>query len=243
MSFQLELPHNVVFIAGGILGWLIVLILVSRHYLKRQEKPSFWKVILVVLVGMFSFTINLNLMHVSTKLSILPLGVWILVGLLSKASWQTYRAFAWIGFWANFIFLFTTLMSGFMDNWVYPKEDASTYISDLENAYIVAIHPSGLQAVLNKERFQDQLRDVEAVDIMDMGLEWYQESSMESEPYYQKEHFPYALLGALPRWGSGRDSTMYIQDDGKGLLITTANQSYYYRSKEPLIDMGVRHDE
>jgi len=243
MSFQLELPHNIVFIMCSIFGWLIVLILVSQQYLKQKEKPAYWKVILIVLVGMFSFTINLNLVHVSVKLSILPLGVWILVGLLSKKSWQTYRPFAWIGFWANFIFLGTALMSGFMDNWVYPKEDASTYISDLENAYIVAIHPSGLQAVLNKERLEDQLRDIQSADIMDMGLEWYQESFMESEPYYQKEHFPYALLGTPPRWGSSVNSSIFIQDDGKGLLITTANHSYYYRSKEPLIDTGVRNDE
>ncbi|OAB39228.1 hypothetical protein PMSD_04680 [Paenibacillus macquariensis subsp. defensor] len=240
MSFQLvELPNNVVFIVGGVLGCLIVLILVSRHYLKQQEKLAYWRIILVVLVGMFSFTINLNLFP--AKISILPLGVWILVGILSKKSWQTYRTFAWIGFWANFIFLGTALMSGFMDNWVYPKEKASTYIADIENAYIVAIHPSALQVALNKERLQHQLRNVQSADVM--GMEWSRESIMESESYYQKEHFPYALLGTLPRWGSGLDSTIYIQDDGRGLLITTSTQSYYYRSKEPLIDMGVHNEE
>ncbi|OAB46122.1 hypothetical protein [Paenibacillus glacialis] len=241
MSFQLEVPHNIVFISCAILGWLIVLILVSRQYLKQQEKPTYWKVILVVLVGMGSVTTNLNLLQFSMKVSILPLGVWLLVGMLSKKSWQTYRPYAWIGFWANFIFLGTTLMTGYIDNSVYPKEDASTYIADLKHASIVAIHPSAHPATLNNERLQTHLSDLQSADVL--GMEWNRNSALESEYYYQKERFPYALLGTLPRWGSNLNSSIYIQDDGRGLLITTSNQSYYYRSKEPLIDMGVRNDD
>ncbi|WP_438347369.1 hypothetical protein ACP8HI_16915 [Paenibacillus sp. FA6] len=243
MSFHLDLPlsYNVVKSLCTILGWIIVIVLVSRQFLKQQEKPAYWRVMLVVLLGIFSFTINFNLFHISLKLSILPLGVWVLYGMLRKKSWKTYRPFAWIGFGANFIFLGTALMSGVIDNWVYPKEDPSTYIADIEHASIVAIHPSATPAFLNKERFQNELSDLKSATIT--GLEWHRESVLESGSYYRKERFPYVLLGALPRWGSGLDSVVYIQDDGRGLLITTPNQNYYYLSKEPLIEMEGRNDE
>lgn len=243
MSFHLDLPlsYNIVETIGTILGWIILLVLVSRQFLKQQEKLAYWRVMLVVLLGIFSFTINFYLFHISLKLSILPLGVWVLYGMLRKKSWKTYRPFAWIGFWANFIFLGTAIMTGFIDNWVYPKEDPSTYIADLEHASIVAIHPSALSASLNKEQLQNHLNDLQSATIT--GLEWHRESVLESGSYYQKERFPYVLLGALPRWGSGLDSVVYIQDDGRGLLITTPNQNYYYLSKESFIDMGVHNNE
>ena len=241
LNIELPLPSNIITALCTILGWIIVLVLIFRQYLKQEEKPSYWRVILVVLLGMFSLTTNLNLFHMSMKISILPLGVWILSGLVSKKSWRTYRPFAWIGFWATFIFLGTTLMSSTVHNWVYPKEDASTYIADLDHASMVAIHPSAPPASFNKERLQNHLGDFRTANIM--ALEWHNESVLESESNYQKERFPYALLGTHARWGSGLNCVIYVQEDGRGLLITTANQNYYYQSKEPFIDMGVRNDE
>lgn len=241
MSFHLEMPNNIIFISCGIFGWLIVLILASRQYLKQKEKPAYWRVIIVVWVGLFSFSINLDIFHIPMKLSILPLGVWIVYGFLTKKSWQKYRPFAWIGFWANFIFIGTALMSGFIDNWVYPKEDPSTYISDIEHAIIVAIHPTAQPACFNKDRFQSQLSDVQFADVL--GMEWYQDSVLESGSHYHKEYFPYGLLGTTPRWGSGLEPLIYLKEDGRGILITTSNRSYYYLSKEPLIDWGGCNNE
>lgn len=43
-------------------------------------------------------------MEAEVKLAVLPLGVWILYGIFSKKnegkSWDTYRKFAWLGFFA-----------------------------------------------------------------------------------------------------------------------------------------------
>lgn len=75
--------------------------------------------------------------------------------------------------------------------------------------------------------------------------QWYNESFPEiieeeleeEEEVAQQtfERFPYILLGASPKWGSGYESTIYIESDGKGMLISTEKEQYYFRSSESIL--------
>ena len=70
--------------------------------------------------------------------------------------WQTYRSFAWLGFCANFLFLASTLIAIPFHHVIYPKDEPSTYISNVENASILNIHPSAKDLSLNKESLLNQ---------------------------------------------------------------------------------------
>lgn len=234
MQFQFELPNNIIFIALSLLGWGLIITLHWRQYLKQQEKPAVWKIVVIALVGMFSISITTTLFQTPAKISILPLGVFFIYVLLRKPSWQIYRKYAWIGFWSNFILLTVTLLSASIHHFVYPKEKLSTYIANINDAAIIQIHPTASEAVFNKEQFKKQLQNLEPIAV-ESDL-WYQASVFESEPYYHKERFPYQLIGVEPRWGSGLRTVIYVEDNGKGFLITTPDQQYYYRSKESFLE-------
>ena len=104
---------NIVFLVTGILAWSSIIFLAYRVYKKQSVRPKVWKILLVMFVGLFSFSINWNMFDTMVKFPILPLGVWILYFILKgrEERWQTYRSFAWLGFWANFIFLASTLIA------------------------------------------------------------------------------------------------------------------------------------
>ena len=68
----------------NIFAWIIILILIRRIYVKQEFRPKVWKMVVVVFVGLFSFSINLPFMDQQIKIAILPLGVWILYGIYSK---------------------------------------------------------------------------------------------------------------------------------------------------------------
>lgn len=235
MPITFTLPNNIMFLAGGIIGWCIVLYLMIRRYKKQEKKPVIWKMIIVTWVGLFSFSFNLQMFGQSAKLAILPLGVWILYLFFRKRSWHTYRRFAWLGFLANYIFLVVSLLFGAAHQAVYDKEDPSTFLADLRKAEIIGIHPAAQEVAFDSERFARMLDELQAGDMSD-SLDWYYQSRDEQEPYYQKERFPYALIGAKSSWGSGLHASVYIELDGKGLFLSTPDRSYYYRSEKPLIE-------
>ena len=240
MSINLELPNNIIVILTSALGWVVVILLVLRHYLKQSEKPPIWKVLLITLIGLFSFTTNLNVFGTPVKIPILPLGVWIIYGFLRNTSWGTYRVYAWIGFWANLVFLATALLVIPVHHWVYPKAEVSTYIANVDHAELLRIHPSAVEGNLNDELLEHQLEHLQLTT--SDPVQWAHNSIKDFEEYDQKERFPYQLLGTLPKWGSGLSLAIYMEDDGHGILITTEGQQYYYRSEEPLIE-GVAHRE
>lgn len=240
MPITFALPNNIMYLAGEIIGWCIVLFLMIRRYKKQEKKPVIWKMIVVVWVGLISFSFNLQMFGQAAKLAILPLGVWFLYLFFRKRSWHTYRRFAWLGFLANYIFLIVSLLFGAAHQAVYDKEDPSTFLADVRKAEIVGIHPAAQEVVFDSERFASMLDELQAGDMSDSAdwyyqstLDWYYESKHE---YYQKERFAYALVGAKSSWGSGLHASVYIELDGKGLFISTSDRSYYYRSEKPLIE-------
>lgn len=231
------IPDNILEVAAALLGWLALLFLLIRQYRRQEAKPRIWKMLLAAFVGLFSFSFTIPLFGQKTSVAILPLGAWILYFLLRHRSWPTYRKFAWIGFLANYILLTAALLSGFAHGAMYARNDPTTYLADLQGAKIVGIHPSAREVSFNEELFADSLDEATAADMSSM-YERYLEARQEESPYYEQERFPYALLGAKASWGSGLRFSVYLEDDGKGLLLATADHYYYYRSEKPLLEWG-----
>lgn len=233
-----DFPFNVIANICGVLGWSVISYFVYRTYKKQMVKPKVWKILFVLVVGLFSFTINWNMFDTMVKLPILPLGVWLLYFALKRKdkSWQTYRSFAWLGFFTNFIFLLSTLTAIPFHHMIYPENNPSTYISTIENASINLIHPSAKDRSLNKEKLLEQLHTMRQETIF--NDKWYEETYMNDESNLRNERFPYQLIGSLPKWGSGFHTIIYIEDDGKGILLSTQKKQLYFRSEDSMIERG-----
>ena len=78
MVIDFDFTINAVAIITGLLAWSSIVFLAYRVYKKQTVKPKVWKILIVMAVGIFSFSINWNLFNTMLKFPILPLGVWIL---------------------------------------------------------------------------------------------------------------------------------------------------------------------
>jgi hypothetical protein len=241
MVFNVDFPIDIVEISVSIVAWAIIILWMFPTLKKKQVKIKIWKVIIFTFVGIFSFSINWSILGSFIKLPVLPLGVWILYGWYYKSkkdTWMNYRVFAWIGFFSNFLFIFATLVSTLVHGMIYPKDEPSTYISNIEQASIIKIHPSGNYQTINGKILQKQIEMQEKADIY--NEKWYEETWQGETPKY--ERFPYQLLGVLPKWGSGIQSVIYIEKDGKGILIDTPQKQFYFRSEEAFLE-GVNKND
>jgi len=227
---------SVVELVTTILGWLVIVYFAYRIYKKLSEKPKVWKVLVVTWIGLFALSFNLPMFGSMVKLSILPLGVWILYGVFRKkeAQWQVYRRFAWLGFIANFIFIITTLVAVPIHQMLYPENDPSSYISTIHDASIIHIHPSAEKRSLNKDILDKKLVLLKEEPVRSM--DWYYETDQYNQDKKVIERFPYQLIGYKPKWGSDLNSIVYIEKDGKGLLISSTKKQLYFRSEHSLIE-------
>ncbi|WP_040205318.1 hypothetical protein [Neobacillus jeddahensis] len=229
---------NAIGVFTGILAWSVIGFFAYQIYKKQMVKPKVWKILMAILVGLFSFSINWNMNETMFRIPILPLGVWILYFFCKgKAGrWQTYRTFAWLGFLMNFVFLFLTLVSIPIYHMIYSENEPSTYISTVENASIITIHPSAKNPTLKEEKLLKQLSSMSQEKIY--SNQWYDDTYKNHELIDRKERFPYQLIGASPKWGSGLNTIIYIEDDGKGILISTPKKQLYFRSEESILERG-----
>ena len=221
-----------------ILAWCVIAWIAYRLYKAQSEKPKIWKVLVVILVGLFSFSFNTEIFGTVMKISVLPLGVWGLYAYFRKNNdeWQTYRPFAWFGFAANFIFLIFSLLAVPIFQVMYPENEPSTYLSNIDDASIIPIHPGVKHQELDKENALSTILDFSKEPIH--STDWYNGANLEYDSTNTEEKFPYQLIGAIPKWGSGLISVVYIEDDGKGLLISTLKEQRYFRFKDSLIEVG-----
>ncbi|MGG1675599.1 hypothetical protein ACIFOT_07580 [Neobacillus sp. NRS-1170] len=237
INYNFDFSFQLVPFITSILAWCVIPIIAYRIMKKQQVMPKAWKVLFCVLVGLFSFTINFPPMwDTPIKISILPLGVWILYAFLKRKEgrWKTYRRFAWLGFWANFIFLAAALIAVPVQNAIYPKNELSTYMSNVENASIRSIHPSGKKRVLDTDTLLKQIHNMNQEKIQ--GNQWYQEKEIRDEQSTKKnERFPYQLFGTTSKWGSGLKPIIYLEADGKGILVSAPQKQLYFRSNESLL--------
>lgn len=219
----------------GAVAWAIIVTIALQMYKKRTVKPTKWKAIVAIIIGIFSFTINWNMSGTQIKFPILPLGVWILYWILKGRgdSWTIYRQFAWLGFWANFIFLLTSFVTLPVQQTLYPQNEVSTYISNINQASLVKIYSPAKDDSLNKENLQKQLDTMIQEPLY--SEDWFY-SNMDSKKKY--ERFPYQLIGSSPKFGSGLKVIVYVKNEGKGLLIVTPNEQLYFRSQNSLLQRG-----
>ena len=228
--------NNVVEVSVTIIAWCVIAWIAYRLYNRQSEKPEIWKVLVVMLVGLFSFSFNTEMFGTLMRIPILPLGVWGLYVYFRKKNeeWQTYRTFAWFGFAANFIFLIFSLLAVPIFQVMYPGNEPSTYLSDINDASIIPIHPGVKHQGLDKENALATILDFSEEPIQ--STDWYYGPNLGEDPTNIQEKFPYQLIGAIPKWGSGLISVVYIEEDGKGLLITTPKEQRYFRFKDSLLE-------
>ncbi|WP_153731427.1 hypothetical protein [Sporosarcina obsidiansis] len=239
--FRIEVTFdfNIINFVFTILSWITVGFIAIKIYNKQSVKLKAWKILIVLVAGLLSFSVNVNWFDMPLRLSILPLGVWILYFILKskEGRWERYRQFAWLGFWSNTIILAFALLSVPFHHWIYPKDQLSTYLSRVEDAELISIHPAAKEnQVLQIEKFLSQ-RDSMKKDKV-FNDKWYNEYYINTEPAKRNERFPYQLIGTSPRWGSGLHSMIFIEEDGKGMLVTTMKRQLYFRSDDSLIDGG-----
>ena len=239
ITFQLDFEIGLVSVITLLIGCGMIGFLSFRIYRKQDVKPTIWKIILVLLIGLFSFSFNMNFFDTFMKLPILPLGVWILYFFLKskKGRWDRFRKYAWLGFFANFLFLVLSFTSIGLQHVIYSPSNLSTYISNVENATIINTHPSAGDVTLQKDQLLKLLPVMKETKFF--SDKWYEETYMSGEPNTRKERFPYQVVGVKEKWGSGVVTTIVIEDDGKGLLITTPKNQYYFRSPEVFLE-GVK---
>lgn len=211
-----------------------------KIYSKQDEKPIVWKVVVAILVGFFSVSITLTFFERPIQIAVIPLGLLILLWILKRRnSWKKYRKFAWLGFSANYLFLASTILGILVHGLFYPEEEIYTYIQDLSDAKIIAIHPSAAKDVTFSEDALELLADFEEHDFYSDA--WYRETfTLNDEP--RKERFPYLVANTPAKWGSGYTPRIYLEHDGTGLLITTEFRQIYFKSKQSLLN-GVNLDE
>lgn len=231
---HVEMNLNIVSVSAQIVAWAVIAILLARMYKRKPVKLKVWKIIVVFFVGLFSFSIKWTIHDTLINLSILPLGVWILLLFKGRHErWPYYRSFAWFGFFANYLLLAASLVSVPLNDAIYPEDQLSTYLSNVENASVIKTHPSAGDQSLSKKDLVEQIPNMKKKGLL--SEEWYQEAFVNVDSKKRTERFPYMLAGTTPRFGSGLHMLVYLERDGKGLLIKTPKKQIYYRSSVSLL--------
>ena len=229
---------NIVAFASTILCWGIIILIALKLTKKQQLSLWNWKLIVAILVGLFSFSLTIQFQDNAVKIAVLPLGVWILFAFLRKRreSWEKYRKFAWLGFFSNYLFLAVSFLVEPIHESIFPTEQLSTYIGARSDIEIENLHPSAKQQQYIIDNLQQALTDFESTEFS--VIEWYNETYFNYERPKIEERFPYLVVGHEPKWGSGVATSIYIERDGKGILLSTTKTQYYFRSEHSILKEG-----
>ncbi|MFD1019133.1 hypothetical protein [Thalassobacillus hwangdonensis] len=239
MNFEFNLlPVNMPALLMASIGWILLFAGILIIYKKQDAPPKFWKVLVAGIIGLFCFTFNYQTENTMLRIPVLPLGVWILMWILKRrgTGWSTYRPYAWTGFVINFVFLLTIFLTPTVHNWFYPAHEPSTYIAEVKGAEIIATHPSANERRLDAERLMEQLDTMKTSQIH--SEQWYRDTYDTVGTEKVDERFPYMVEGIDTRWGSGINPLIYVENDGKGLLIRTGEGQIYFRSEQTFLKEG-----
>ena len=220
-----------------ICSWAAIGLLFFKVY-KKGEQLQIWKALVFLFIGMFTFNISLEWWDLPFRIPVIPLGLGILYAFFGREgrreSWQRYRRFAWIGFYSTFFFLAAALLQKPLDGWLYPKDTMSTYISDVNQMEVIGIHPDAKRVSLNKGSLQQALQkaDPRPFDVEAVYNEVFDGNG-------KHERFPYLISGAIPKRGSGMEAIIYIEEDGRGFLISPSDgRQLYFRTEETVLMEG-----
>ena len=220
--------------------WLLIFVIGFKLYKKQEIKPSIWKVFIIYLVGKFAFSFKYQLEQQTINFALIPLGVIAIYLLFSKRpKFNTYLKFAWFGFFSNYLFLIGTLLIIPLYSFLYDKNDIHTYMSHSENVEILSVHPSADNNIAVRTSIFEQVETAKKQPLMNM--EWYYESV--GDDRVEVERFPYLLANVEPKWGSNVTATIYVEKDGKGLLIASPTKHLYYRLDEPILQEVTANEE
>ena len=225
---------NIVDVFFQLFTWAVIIYFIYKIYSKQKENnPKIWKVVIVTVFGLFSFSINIVIFQNPVSLAILPLGVWIMYFIVKGGRWEVYRKYAWLGFFANFLFLFITITSSFVHEIIFPKDNIQTFIMEVkEDVGIIVVHPSAIPPKISNDTF---LHNIFTMKEETMWSEkWYSSTYIERE---RIERFPFLLTGTTAKMGSGLSPLIFIEADGKGMLISYENEQKYFRSKKPVVQL------
>ncbi|MFD1171023.1 glycosyltransferase family protein [Oceanobacillus picturae] len=204
-----------------ILGICCILLLVYYLY-KRKEKgnPKPWLILIITSIGL----LNIKYEIASYSVPVIPIGVMIIYFefLVKRRNWHWYRKYAWTGFLGSYILFATTLLSQPIQAFFYPNEP-ETYLANIHQPELITTNFISAEGkTLHKEILNDALSNLERQKLR--NEKWI------DSLYDEEERFPYLITGIDPKWGSGIDTMVFIEGDGKGWLITTPEAHYYYRS-------------
>ncbi|WP_433746932.1 hypothetical protein [Falsibacillus pallidus] len=216
-------------------AWGLIIFSAVFIYRRKEIKLKKWKIIFVMLIGLFSFSFKMHFYAVLIQISILPLGVWILFGVLRRKEgrWQTYRPYAWLGFAANFIFLISSILSISVHHMLFPRDEASTYVSNIHSPSVIVIHPSGKEEMVDSKKLQTAVENMEEKELNIFN--WH-DQTVSLDRTQMVETFPYVLKGTSSKWGSGIETLVYVEKDGKGILITSKEKQHYFRSPDSIFE-------
>lgn len=219
-------------------SYILIGTLFAIIYRKKPASPKLWKAILVLVLGMFAFHFTFNLAGEVISIPILPIGVALLSWLLGRqgnaARWQRFRRFAWLGFLSNFIVFAFALLAIPLDGMMYPKNVPSTYMMDVKKASLIASHPHSKEGTLNKAKLEKLMGKMKQKKIESES--WYNRIRKDGD---HKEKFPYILNGTTAAKGSGLKAIIFIEEDGRGILITpNKGRQVYFRLKESILTGG-----
>ena len=104
----------------------------------------------------------------------------------------------------------------------------------MEGAYIINTHPTANESSLFTGKLIASLQGAKQKDYYSDS--WYNETFM--EPNKTTERFPYMLANTFPKWGSGLSTTIYLEKNGKGILITSQEKQLYFQTRQSLFEEG-----
>lgn len=219
--------------------WLLIFFIGFKLYKKQKIKPIIWKAFIIYFVGKFAFTINYQLEQQAINFALIPLGVIAIYLFFSKRpKFKTYLKFAWFGFFSNYLFLIGTLLIIPLYSFLYDKNDIHTYMRHWENIEILSIHPSANDNIAVRTSIFEQVKTAKQQPV---NTDWYYESV--GEDRVEVERFPYLLANVAPKWGSQANATIYVEKDGKGLLIAAPTKHLYYRLDESILQEMTSNEE
>lgn len=231
-----EFEWNTIEMVCTATAWAILCFWIIHMYKKHdpEKRPKKRKIVVIFLVGLFSVSIDLPVFGEMISIAILPIGLAVAYTVLNRSRrWEVYSRYAWSGFAANYLFMVTTLVAAFLSSQLYPEGEIETYLDDVSGAELITIHPSAKESEFNAEQFEEDVSGFELEDADVIG--WYeevmeQEQDLETNERNQiKEKFPYLITGIESK--EGDSVPVYLEADGKGMLLNTKENQYYYRSE------------
>ncbi|PWU69071.1 hypothetical protein [Gracilibacillus dipsosauri] len=213
-----------------IISWSIIGFIAFKIYQKKTDDLENWKLVFIILIGFLALDLNWVSRSHSISFAVIPLGVLILALFLKKrGSWEKYKPYAWLGFWANYIFLFLSLIANLIHGQIYDKSDIHTFISDTSNMEVINVDTSKIEYSVSLSKLMEM---VESAYLEESDDYYWIEEDLHTEQGTPKQ-FPYQLIEVNPKWGSGIDASIFLEKDRQGILILTEEENYYFRTAEP----------